>query len=193
MLLMVAIGCRDTSKSQSIVSTSEVETITPQPTEAATTTNTEVDSTAIINSTHVLDRAEILNEKDIAEINKEIYEIENLNLAQVAVVTVNDLEGKKCLDYATDLANKLGVGHKETNDGITIVIKPKIGDAKGEAAIATGLGMENILTNDICQLIIDTKMIPKFKENEYGEGIEDALKEIKEILEDKAINIKKAA
>ena len=73
------------------------------------------------------------------------------------------------------------MGHKETNDGITIVVKPKTGDAKGETAIATGKGMEKILTNEVCQLIIDQEMIPEFKKNDYGKAIKEALDKIKEI------------
>ena len=102
-----------------------------------------------------------------------------------AVVVVDDLKGMKALDYATALANKWGVGHKETNDGITILVKPKTGDTpqgKGQAAIAVGTGMEKILTSDLCQRIIDEEMIPKFKQNNYGEAIEEALDKIKDIL-----------
>ena len=102
-----------------------------------------------------------------------------------AVVVVDDLKGMKALDYATALANKWGVGHKETNDGITILVKPKTGDTpqgKGQAAIAVGTGMEKILTNELCQRIIDEEMIPKFKQNNYGEAIEEALDKIKDIL-----------
>ena len=133
-------------------------------------------------ASQVVDVAGILTTQDIDNLIVKTDELDSLNLAQVAIVTVNDLEGKAALDFATDLANKWGVGHKATNDGITIVIKPKTADAKGEAAIATGTGMEKLLSNEMCKRIIDEVMIPKFKENKYGEAIGDAIDKIKELL-----------
>lgn len=131
----------------------------------------------------IMDNAQILSADDVESITNVINKLDTKNLAQVAVVTTTDLEGKAILDYATELANKLGVGHKESNDGITIVVKPKTEDSKGEVTIATGLGMEKILTNDMCKSLCDEVMIPRFKENQYGQGIKDVLDKIKDFLE----------
>lgn len=132
---------------------------------------------------YVIDNVQLLNVEDVEQINETINNLDDKGMAQVAVITTLDLEGKPILDYATDIANQLGVGHKESNDGITIVIKPKTADSNGEAAIATGLGMEKILTNDKCKRLCDEVMIPRFKENRYGQGIKDALNKIEELLE----------
>ncbi len=179
-LLLVAIAsCRDTSKSaEQSVQVSSNKAVAPKAADASQV----ADSFPEAPSSPVLDLVGILNPEDVREITEKTIELDSLNLAQVAVVIVDDLKGMKALDYATALGNKWGVGHKETNDGITIVVKPKKGDAKGEAAIATGKGMEKILTNEVCQLIIDQEMIPEFKKNDYGKAIEEALDKIKEIL-----------
>lgn len=132
---------------------------------------------------YVIDNVQLLNVEDVEQINETINNLDDKGLAQVAVITTLDLEGKPILDYATDIANQLGVGHKESNDGITIVIKPKTADSNGEVTIATGLGMEKILTNDKCKHLCDEVMIPRFKENRYGQGIKDALNKIEELLE----------
>lgn len=174
VLLLTISACRDTSKSaDQSAQASQSEAVAQQINE---------DLLPEAPSSPILDMASLLSEKDVKEITEKIIELDSLKLAQVAVVTVNDLKGMKALDYATALANKWGVGHKETNDGITIVVKPKTGDAKGETAIATGKGMEKILTNEVCQLIIDQEMIPEFKKNDYGKAIKEALDKIKEIL-----------
>lgn len=133
----------------------------------------------------LLDMVGILNQKDSIEISKKIKELDSLKLAQVAVVITDDLKGMDVKDYATKLGNNWGVGHKETNNGITIVVKPKKDDTPeggGKAAIATGLGMEKIITNDMCKRIIQEEMVPEFKQDKYGEAIEDALDKIKDIL-----------
>lgn len=174
-LLLVAIAsCRDTSKSaEQSTQAAQSETMTQQAAK---------DLLPAAPSSPVLDMVGVLSPEAVREITEKTIELDSLKLAQVAVVIVDDLKGMKALDYATALGNKWGVGHKETNDGITIVVKPKTGDAKGETAIATGKGMEKILTNEVCQLIIDQEMIPEFKKNDYGKAIEEALDKIKEIL-----------
>ena len=174
VLLLTISACRDTSKSaDQSAQASQSEAVDQQINE---------DLLPDAPSSPILDMASLLSEKDVKGITEKIIELDSLKLAQVAVVTVNDLKGRKALDYATALANKWGVGHKETNDGITIVVKPKTGDAKGEAAIATGLGTEKKFPDQMCTDVIDMIMVPKFKENKYGEGIEDALDKIKDIL-----------
>ena len=173
MLLMVALpACKNADQNQQSVDT-------------ATAPQQELLENP---ASQVVDIAGILNEQDIKALLDKTNVLDSLKLAQVAIVTVNDLEGKKAIDFATSLANKWGVGHNDTNDGITILVKPKTSDTpegKGEATIATGTGMQKILTDSICKSIIDKTMLPKFKENKYGEGISDALDKIKEILTNK--------
>lgn len=174
-LLLVAIAsCRDTSKS--------AEQSTQVAQSEAVTQQAAKDLLPAAPSSPVLDMVGVLSDEGMKEITEKTIELDSLKLAQVAVVIIDDLKGMKAINYATALGNKWGVGHKDTNDGITIVVKPKTDDAKGEAAIATGKGMEKILTNEVCQLIIDQEMIPEFKKNDYGKAIEEALDKIKEIL-----------
>lgn len=175
LLIAVLPACRDNSKGgQSTTSTTTQQA------------NSVVDDTLpAAPSFPILDMVGILNQKDSIEIGKKIKELDSLKLAQVAVVITNDLKGMNAHDYATKLGNKWGVGHKETNDGITIVIKPKMDDTPeggGKAAIATGLGMEKILSNDMCLSIIQDVMVPEFQQNKYGEAVENALDKIKDIL-----------
>lgn len=184
MLLVMALpSCRKTVKYHEQKPTDNVSlSEKTDNNENSSQVTIEDDGMPAAPSTPVLDMVGILSDDDIADITEKTHELYDLELAQVAVLIVNDLNGKNCLDYATAVGKKWGVGHKEVNDGITIVIKPKTDQSKGQAAIATGYGMEKILTNDKCHNIIETKMIPLFKEDNYGEAIKVALDEIKEIL-----------
>ena len=182
LLLLTFTACRDASKTASQSAQASLESSAPAP---VTQDSALQDTFPEVPSSPVLDMVGVLTPEDINDIAEDAVELDNLKLAQVAVVVVNDLKGMNALDYATALANKWGVGHKETNDGITILVKPKTGDTpqgNGQAAIAVGTGMEKILTSDLCQRIIDEEMIPKFKQNNYGEAIEEALDKIKDIL-----------
>jgi uncharacterized protein len=54
-----------------------------------------------------------------------------------------------------------------------------------ETAIAVGLGLEGVLTDSICQHIINTQMIPAFKAGKIFNGLMDGSQEIIHILEKK--------
>lgn len=182
LLVAVMPSCRDngkaTAEGSATSATSEIKEIK----EVQGRGLERIDKLPEAPTGNVVDQAGLLSQADVTQITQLALELDSLKLAQVAVVIVDDLKGMKTLDYATALGNKWGVGHKETNDGITIVVKPKTDDAKGETAIATGKGIEKILTNEVCQLIIDQEMIPEFKKNDYGKAIKEALDKIKEIL-----------
>ncbi|MBP7024269.1 MAG: TPM domain-containing protein [Bacteroidales bacterium] len=90
---------------------------------------------------------------------------------QIYVVTVNDLSGYDISDYAFRLGEKWGVGQKSKNNGVVILIKPKVGNQKGQAFIATGYGMEAIIPDAVARRIVDNEMIPYFKTNSYYKGI----------------------
>ncbi len=178
VLLLTITACHDTNKSaeQSTTTTSAQE----QKTDVAI-----VEGLPEAPQCPILDMAGVLSKEDSLEIVKKIIELDSLKLAQVAVVITNDLKGMNAHFYATQIGKKWGVGNKETNNGITIVVKTKVDDTpegKGKAAIATGLGMEKIIDNDMCLRMIEEEMVPKFKQNKYGEGIEDVLDKIKDIL-----------
>ena len=159
-LLLVALpACKGGNSQSSAASSQQVAEQAP----SVQASQADVQEMLENPTSPVIDVAGILKPSEIQAIMEKAAKLDSLNLAQVAVVTINDLGGRKILDYAVELSKKWGVGHKETNDGITIMIKPKTADSKGEVTIATGLGMEKLLTNEMCKEIIDTKMLPKFK------------------------------
>lgn len=95
---------------------------------------------------------------------------------RITVVTVNDLGDYAPYDFAYQLGRKWGIGSKEHNNGVVILIKPKNENGNGQAFIAPGYGLEGALTDALCKRIIEREMIPRFKENDYRSGIEAALR-----------------
>lgn len=67
----------------------------------------------------------------------------------------------------------------EKNDRVLLSIAIK--DRK--LRIETSPAVWSLLTDDICKRIIDTDIVPKFKEQEYFEGIRDGVKAIVARLE----------
>lgn len=88
---------------------------------------------------------------------------------QIAVVIVPSLNGSNVDDYAIELARQWGVGNKKTNNGVLVLMSmdPK----KREVFIAPGYGLEGALPDITCKQIIESEMIPAFKEGNYYRGL----------------------
>ncbi len=123
----------------------------------------------------VSDYANVLNATQLQDMEKRLRDLDDSTGNQIVVVTLNDLEGYDIADYATQLGRKWGVGHKDKNNGVVIVVKIKTQLSKGQAFIAPGYGLEGALPDATCKHIVEREMIPKFKENDYCGGINAAL------------------
>lgn len=106
-------------------------------------------------------------------------------LVQIVVVTINNLAGYEPGEYATALGNKWGVGSEERDNGMVILVKPKTEQSAGQVFIATGNGIEPIISDESVQRIIQEKMIPNFKEGNYDAAVAQAVNEIASFLERK--------
>ncbi len=123
----------------------------------------------------VNDFADILNPEEQNALEYKLRSYYDSTSTQIYVVSVNDLAGYDAGDYAFRLGEKWGVGQKGKDNGIVILIKPKIGNEKGRAYIATGYGMEEIIPDAVARRIVDNEMIPHFRNNRYYKGINAAL------------------
>jgi uncharacterized protein len=90
------------------------------------------------------------------------------------LVTVKDIgHSPKMVDYAVELGNRWGVGKKDQENGLIILFSRTM----REAFLATGYGTEKILKDEICKAIIDSTMVPFFKEEDYFGGLKAGLLE----------------
>ena len=87
---------------------------------------------------------------------------------EIALVTTPDYgKDSTILFFAVNFLRNYGVGKKDINNGVVIVFSNK----KHETFIATGYGTEKVLKDEIVKKIIDSLMIPNFKESKFFEGI----------------------
>jgi len=101
---------------------------------------------------------------------------------QIVVMTVNSFGDLTPAEFGQQVGEKWGVGHKESNNGVVILIKPKTEESKGQAFITTGYGAEGPLPDLLCSKIVNEEMIPHFKVNDYAGGVWAALDIIKPAL-----------
>ncbi len=119
----------------------------------------------------VNDYAHLLNSSQIQQIEQALISFDQQTSTQIVLVTVNDFDGTSASDFAYQLGEKWGVGTKENNNGIVILVKPKTRGSKGEAFIATGYGLEGALPDITCSHIVNNEMIPYFRQGDYYRGL----------------------
>ena len=57
-----------------------------------------------------------------------------------------------------------------------------VSSTQRQVRISTGLGMEQLLPDQQCQEIVNTQMLPSFKQGNYALGISSGVKEIMRVL-----------
>ena len=139
----------------------------------------------------VNDLAGLFTEIQAASLERVLVAFDDSTSNQIAVVTVEDLEGYEASEYATRIGLDWGVGSERFDNGIVILIKPK-NTTSGQVFIAVGYGLEGAVPDAYAKRIINSEMIPHFMETDYFGGVSDACEilmklasgEISEIRED---------
>lgn len=119
----------------------------------------------------VNDFAGILSADEVTRLERKLVDYNDSTSTQITVITMKSLDGYDVDDLAQRIGKSWGAGQKAYDNGIIMLIKPKIGNEKGHAAISTGYGMEDIIPDAIARRIVDNEMIPYFRDNNYYGGI----------------------
>ena len=100
-------------------------------------------------------------------LEQKLHDYKEQTSIEVAVVTVSSLEGLTVEEYTLNLAQKWGVGDKEKDNGIVVLVAPN----ERKIRIEVGYGMEPDLTDAQAGRIIQGTIIPYFKNNQMAEGV----------------------
>jgi len=130
------------------------------------------------NSVRTYDFAGILQPDQKNAIEGILSGMEQQTGAQGAAVVVDSLEGGQIDDFANKLFKKWGIGQKDKNNGIMLLVAVK--DRK--ARIEVGYGLEPILPDALAGRILDEQLFPAFKQGNYAEGLTQAARRIGEII-----------
>ncbi|OWY19928.1 TPM domain-containing protein [Sphingobacteriales bacterium UPWRP_1] len=126
----------------------------------------------------VNDLAHILPDDREAALELKLVAYGDSTSTQIAVVTVESLGGDAPYNFAQEILEQWGVGQKDKDNGIVILVAP----AERQTFISTGYGVESTLTDALSKRIIETAMIPNFKQGNYYEGIDQAVNAIFAVL-----------
>lgn len=89
----------------------------------------------------------------------------------IVIITVPDLQGYDIAEVALKYLREWGVGQKDKDNGVVIMVS----NTERRARIETGFGMEGVLPDILAKQIIDQRMIPFFRENDYYQGLNNAV------------------
>lgn len=116
---------------------------------------------------YVQDYAQVLSAEDKRRLLSIGQELDDKTTAQLAVVTVKNLDGQPIEDYALSILREWGIGSKEKNNGALIVVA--VQDRRSR--IEVGYGLEGLLPDGLTGRIQDQAMIPYFRKGNYAAGI----------------------
>ncbi len=123
---------------------------------------------------NVNDFACLIEEGCEAEIDKVIDEIEKKTQMEVAVVTIDSLQGKTIDELAFSLFNKFGIGKKDENNGILLLISKD----ENQYRLEIGLGLEKILDKATVKKLTENIIVPDFRKGIYAPAILKLVKTI---------------
>lgn len=129
---------------------------------------------------YVYDEANIIDsdvENYIINVNEELYAKTG---AQVVVATVNSLNEMDIEGYANELFRKWGIGDKDKDNGVLILVAP----TEKLLRIEVGYGLEGAIPDGKAGAIRDQYMIPYFQSGNYSQGILESFKAIILLIED---------
>lgn len=119
----------------------------------------------------VNDYSGILKNAEIQSLESKLSEFARNTSNQIVIVIINDLQGYDPADYAFRLGEKWGVGKKDKDNGIVVLVKPKTDNENGKIFIAVGYGLEGIIPDAVTKRIIEHEILPYFRQGKIYEGL----------------------
>lgn len=126
----------------------------------------------------VLDRTHTLSAEQKAHLETQLTVHENETGNQVVVALVESLQGASIEDYSLQLANSWQLGQRGLDNGVLVLIAP----TQRVARIEVGSGLENTLSDARAKQIMENRIVPSFREGDYGRGVQNGVNAILEAV-----------
>ena len=124
------------------------------------------------------DFAGVLDESSETQLDTLLEALEKDTTAEVGVVTLESLDGANVEDYATKLFNAWGIGQKEKDNGVLVLVVP----SERVMRIEVGYGLEGILPDGLAGAVMRESFLPSFRDNDYQRGIVTGVRRVEEIV-----------
>ena len=127
----------------------------------------------------------ILSPSAVATMDSILYALEQKTGIQTLVVAVTGIEGGDCFDFAYRLGKEMGVGQKERDNGLVILLSTD----ERCVQFATGYGLEGVLPDAICKRIQSRYMVQHLGKDDWDTGMVEGIRAVNSYLDGSMENI----
>jgi uncharacterized protein len=115
----------------------------------------------------VLDQANIIPDAEEAALDAKLKAYNQATGRALMVVTLSSLEGQDIAPYGSALGQAWGVGGKDSDQGLILIVAPN----ERKVRVEVGYGLEEYLPDILASRIIREAISPKFKAGDFAGGI----------------------
>lgn len=116
---------------------------------------------------YINDHAGMIPASTELKLEQYLEKFEQTDSTQIAVLTINSLEGEDIAETGLRVAEQWQLGQKQSDNGLLLLIAKE--DRK--IRIEVGRGLEGRLTDLLAGRIIDGEISPHFKQGDFSGGI----------------------
>ncbi len=132
----------------------------------------------------VHDEAGILQPNTVRALENFIAQQTDTTSNQIGVYIIPSLEGEILEDYAVRVFKDWGLGQKGRDNGVLLLIAVNDRQVK----IEVGYGLEGALTDLTASRIIRNEIAPRFRQNQYDDGVTAAVLAINQAIKGEYTN-----
>ena len=125
----------------------------------------------------------IVETNEVLFLNRLAHQLEDSTQVELCVVAVESIGEIEAFDFCYELFQRWGIGKKGTNTGVLLFLAVESRDIR----IMTGGGIEGVLTDAVCNEIIQQTAIPPLRNGEYSDGLALSALRIYEICTDGSV------
>lgn len=118
-------------------------------------------------TTYVRDRAHVFSRVFAGELEQRLSAFQLETCHQLTVVSVDSLEGSTLESYSLEYANRNGLGYRRLNNGVMLLIAPQVRKAR----IQIGCGLEDVISDQQANEIMQRDLLPGFDEGSWEQGV----------------------
>lgn len=119
----------------------------------------------------VNDFAKVMSSDAREKLESRIADYEKTTSVEIAVATIPDLGGRSISDYAINLFEQWGIGKKDLDNGVLLLVAPNEPKGATKAWIVTGRGIEEVITDLKSGRVVSEAMRPFWKKGRREEAI----------------------
>jgi len=127
---------------------------------------------------YVNDYANLFTPEEEKILEDKISDLEKKSSVEIGILTIESLNGQPLFTYSMAVARSWGIGKKDKDNGLLILIAKK----ERKIRIEVGYGLEGTITDAQAFWLIENILKPKFRQQKYFQGVNEVLDRISEAI-----------